>query len=647
LIDVDRPCLDAFAAEIEPPPLRTADAWADACRALPPESPEPGPWRTSRVPYTRAICAAFADPAIDSVVVVMGSQMAKTETILNLIGHWFDDGPLLPTLYVGPTQKQVSSISGDRFTKMLQSTPRLRDRLAGGHADKIAEKWIAGVRLGFAWAGSATELSSHPNARVLVDECDRMDDDVNGEGDPVEIANARRDAYQDSKLGVFSTPTLEGASRVWSRFEEGSMLKWAWPCDHCRTLFVPSMQLLKFDPDAPLTTIAHNARVMCPYCAGEHEDVRRAALNARGDYLPHRLTATGEHELTDAPIANRVASFWISGLASPFVSFGASAERLARALRSREQERIQGVVNTRFGEVFKARGDAPKWEELRALVRPVAPLQVPEWGQILTMGTDVQRDGLYYVIRAWGYDPVIQSDRSHLVDFGHLHGDPDFDDVWLALRALTFAEYHSANDLRIAPRVLSITAGLVDSGFNPSRDRFKRPEHRVYEWCRRMGWRQQPSKGHDAQMEPVKMSRIDRTPTGRAIPGGLKLWHVDTDHFKTWLHAEIRRSVEDDDPTWSLNSAADENYMRQITSEELVIKPGGRRIWTVPKSRANHLLDCEVLARAAAYIHRAKWAGQFHAVRGEETDAPREAAPAAPAASAGYFRRPQGSYIRR
>lgn len=641
--------LSAFAAEIEQRPARSAAEWADACRILPPGGPEPGPWRTARAPYTREICEAFADPAVDTVVVAMGSQMAKTETILNLLGAWFDDGPLMPCLFVAPTQRLVQGMSGDRFKKMIESTPRLRDRLARGHADKVAEKWIAGVRLGFAWAGSATELASHPNARVLMDEIDRMPDLT--EGDPIEIANARRDAYQESKLGLFSTPTLEGASRIWSRFEEGTMCKWGWHCDHCRTVFVPAMAHLHYPRDGRLEQVRTLARVHCPHCGGDHDDSRRFALNTGGVYVPHRLTDTGEHEAIAEKLPNRVASFWVSGLASPFKGFGDRAEALARAERSKDPGRLQGVVNTRFGEPHKVKGEAPEWQELRALVRDVAPGVVPEWARILTMGTDVQRDGLYYVVRAWGYDPIIESDRSHLVEYGHLHGDPDFDDVWLAWRARTFAKFEGA---RTAARELvrdhHVTAGLTDSGFNPARDRFKRPEHRVYQWCQRTQWRQQPSKGHDTQAEPVKMAKLDRMPSGRVVPGGLRLWHVDTDHFKTRLHTEMRIAAEQDDPVFSLHAETSDDYLRQVTAEQLIIKPNGARVWTVPKSRANHLFDCEVLAMAAAYIHRGKWAGDFSAQSARQAaaaaPAPVEQVSAAAPAPGGYFRRPEGTYIR-
>lgn len=651
--------LGEVAAILEPPPRVSAAAWADAHRIMPPDAPMPGPWRSSLVPYTVAICEAFEDPAVRQVIALMGAQMSKTETILNIIGKGFDYGPLAPTLYVGPTQKQVTSMSNDRFRKMIDATPRIKSRMAGGHMDKTTEKWIAGVRLGFAWAGSATELSSHPAGRVLVDELDRMESDVDGEGDPWELACARMDAYANAVAGAFSTPTIEGASAIWALFLEGTMRRWAWPCDHCAQPFVPRLSLLVFDSSAPVEQIRNTAYVACPHCGGDHQDNRRRALNAGGLYLYHREDTDGELVPCE-PRRMSTESFQISGLASPFIGFGESAERLIKAYRSKRPERIQSVVNTRFGELFKMTGDAPEWQEVLELVEPVPRGELPVWARMVTVGTDVQKDGLFYVVRAWGFDPVARCERSHLLDHGFIAGDTEFDEVWLEWQRVLFQEYLRAGaaDATFAAAKsagLYPQLGLVDSGYNPRRDRHRRPEHKVYEACRRTGWRALPSKGYDTQDAPVKLSKIDRLPSGRTIAGGLKLWRIHTDHFKSWLHATIRQSNAEDAPAklWTLHAETDDDYCRQIVSEQLVIKPSGDRVWVLPNHRANHYLDCEVLARAAAYIHRAKLlpshpAHAEAAVGARVNPAPSTPAPAAPARPENsYFRVEPGSYFRR
>lgn len=612
------------AAEIvAPPPVRSADQWADARRMLPIGNAEPGPWRSSRVPWTRAICEAFSDIETRRVYVVMGSQMAKTETILNLIGHRFDDGPRVPTLYVGPTENQVRGLMRERVDPMLRSVPSIVAKLAQGHDDKVTEKYIAGVRLGAAWAGSPTELASRPAGLVLVDERDRMESSTGGEGDPVELCEARVATYPGGKLGVFSTPTLHGASPIVSLFDTGTREFWCWSCVHCAAWFRPTAALLMYDKDGDRRELAASARVVCPHCGGEHDDSHKAGLNAGGRFVPHRLSVEhpGEYEPTPMRDASDTRSFWVSGLCSPWQSFGALAVRLALAYRSKDADKLQAVINTALGETYRAKGDAPKTEEVRQTIARVPRRQVPTWARLLTMGVDVQKTGLWYAVRAFGFDQAAQSARSHAIDHGFIYGDPEYDDVWLALANVRDAEYLTTdgNGRR------RIELALCDSGYNPNTDRYRRPTHAVYEACRRSSWRMLPSKGHQAQKSPAYLSKIESLPSGRVIPG-LKIWHIDTDHFKSQIHAAIRRAAEDAAPMWTLHAEADDHYLQQLIAEELLITSAGRRIWKLRGRADNHLFDCEVLTHAAAWIHQAKIRAP-----GDPRPPARPPAPAAPA----------------
>ena len=73
----------------EPPPKLTVSEWADRHRVLSPESSaEPGPWRTSRAPYLREVMDCLsASSAIERVICMWSSQVAKTETLNNACGY--------------------------------------------------------------------------------------------------------------------------------------------------------------------------------------------------------------------------------------------------------------------------------------------------------------------------------------------------------------------------------------------------------------------------------------------------------------------------------------------------------------------------------------------------------------------------------
>src|ERR1019366_2255060 len=140
---------------MRPPPKRTADRWAEMNRKLPRGNAEPGPWRASRTPYLHALHEAVLDPRYRRVVGVMSTQSGKTEFLLNELGRRLDDDPA-PVIFVGASPRQVESISSSRVAPMIASTPSLAAKLDGRKsANKVTEKFLAGQRLGFAWAGSA------------------------------------------------------------------------------------------------------------------------------------------------------------------------------------------------------------------------------------------------------------------------------------------------------------------------------------------------------------------------------------------------------------------------------------------------------------------------------------------------------------
>lgn len=562
---------------------------------LPPDSPEPGPWRTDRVPFWRAIYAAFADTDHDTIVVVCGSQMSKTEGIFNVIGHRFTDGPFVPALYVGPTEKQVKSVSKDRIDKMLRSTPVLWERTEKGHRYQVAEKWIGGARLGFAWAGSATELSSHPAGLVLVDERDRMDADTGGEGDPVSLARARLKNFLSRKLGVFSTPTRENASPIWALWEEGTMHMWSWACQGCERWFVPRLDILKWPEGCSPDDALEMATVECPHCQHHHPNEAQPSLNAAGRYIRHRKLAESEPSLMAvfgkyAPDTNarplRTASFWISGLASPWASFGQTAKVLIEAYKSGDQERIQAEINTWGGELYRVSGDAPAWETVSACRQEYPPRNPPIGVQKITCGADVQKNGIFYVIRGWGFNS-----ESWLLDDGFLAGETEFDGVWNEFRQML----HTPMEGRTVDRV------FVDSGYRPG-DAYRRPDHAVYTFCRTMPGMAFPTKGMDTMDQPFRYSNIDYSVGGKIIKHGVRLYLLNTDYLKRWVHSRI--SWPSDQPGgWHLHNGATENYCKQIVSEEQLVKASGRVTW-VRKSRNNHFLDCETNATAAALTLR-------------------------------------------
>lgn len=620
------PAVRLAAGILRPAPRRTPDEWADQSRILPPGSAEPGPWRSSRTPYLVPVMQACVDPRYRRVVLACGAQMGKTESVLNVVGHRLDDHPA-PVLYVGPTQKQAESMSADRVAKMLRSTPSLWAKTARGHAFKTGEKHINGARLGFAWAGSPTELASHPAALVLVDERDRMLDTA--EGDPVELAEARTSTYIDGKVIIVSTPTVEGASPVWKLWEEGTRFEWSWPCPECGQYFVPRFELLKWPEKATPAVALREAKLACPHCGTLIDDAHRAAMNDAGVFAAPGQTVSPEGEVLGDPPDTDTASFWVSGLASPWRSWGQRAKAFLAATRSGEPGRVQGVVNTALGELYRVAGDAPPWEGVLDLRESYVSGTVPDGAQVLTAGVDVQKDRLVYCVRGWG-----AGYESWLVQHGELWGETAGAQVWQELVHLLDTPF-DGHPVRLA---------LIDSGYRPGDP--DSPTNVVYEFCRRHAGRVLPSKGHDSQAKPVHVAPLDETVRGRTVGRGLKLVHVDADYCKQFVYGRLQRP-KGEPGAWHLPADVGEPYAQELTAEARVVKSSGRAAW-VRIRRANHVLDCEALNVAAAHLlnlHLLR-PGRGQAPAVPAPDAPQPPAPRAPVprGPGGWIGRSRGAW---
>jgi phage terminase large subunit GpA-like protein len=144
----------------------------------------------------------------------------------------------------------------------------------------------------------------------------------------------------------------------------------------------------------------------------------------------------------------------------------------------------------------------------------------------------------------------------------------------------------------------------VDSGYRPG-DKWKRPDHMVYAFARQYAGRVIATKGHDSQSKPLAPSMIDVTVRGRLVKNGLQLWHVDSDYFKSWVHARLQWPA-DQPGAWHVPQDVTDDYCQQVTAEARVPKPSGRVVW-VRIRKDNHHLDCEALNVVAAHslgVHR-------------------------------------------
>jgi phage terminase large subunit GpA-like protein len=616
---------------------QTPSEWGAENRVYGPETGVPGRRNPYLTPYAIPFAAAFADPKYRRVVAIMGAQMAKTETFLDIIGERLDNRPA-PILYVGPSKEFVTDQFEPRLVGLFEQSATLKSKVVGGIDSKRQKKTlkrVAGVRVRLAHAGSSTALKSDPAAIALVDEYDEMLSNVKGQGDPLGLVEARGFTYADFRVGITSTPSIgmveidrdpsglefwkaaeedDVQSPIWRLWQEGTRHHWAWPCPHCGEYFIPRFNLLKWPKTATPAQARREAFIQCPRtdCGGVIEEKHKAALNARGRYVAPGQSIDSEGVVTGDPADTSTLSFWVSGLCSPFVTIGARAETYLTALRSNESAKIQTATNAEFGEVYvDGSGDVPPWEEIfKRREGAHAKLTVPDAARYLTCGVDVQKNRMPFVIRAWGARAT-----SWLVQHGELWGDTAQPEVWEQLAELLTSPIDDA----------LIKVAFIDSGFRPGK-REGVPVNRVYEFCRRFRSFAFPTKGSSVKLiRPLVKSKIEVQADGSAKKYGLELIRLDTDHWKSFVHERLKWP-RDQQGAWHLHNEVTEDYCRQLVAEARIVLPTGKPQW-IERSRENHFLDAEAMAAAAGYLLNVQH------LRGGASPSPAEQGASAPAAA--------------
>jgi phage terminase large subunit GpA-like protein len=594
----------------------TPDDWARKNRVYPASSGMPGPRDPALTPYMVPFTRAF-DPAsqyemygqtFDTVIGVTSSQMGKTDALLDVIGATMEQRPA-PIMYAGPTKEWLNAEVEPRLNAMLTQAPRLRERLATGKRNTRFKKLVGGVPIRLAWAGSASQLAGMAAKLAIMDELDRIAENVKGEGDPFGLLEARGYSFRDRIRAAISTPLMgtvdterddetrlefwkkmeseDVSSSIWRLWQSGTRHHFAWPCPECDEFFIPRFKQLRWKgyPELPSAAEAkRSAFIECPCCGGVIEEKHKRGMNARGVYVAPGQKVEGDVAVGPLPDTT-ILSYWASGLCSPFVTFGERASSYVAAKLEGKQDTIQSVINTGFGECYApGSGDVPEWQEVAALRQEYKSTDVPAGVRVVTLAVDVQKNRLVYVVRGWG-----AGGTSWRLEAGELFGLTHEALVWDQLADLVVRPIGE----HVIHRV------FIDSGFRPGKP-YSLPINKVYEFCRRFPRRVYPTKGRATQDKPLILSKNDVNAKGEVKKYGLDLLWLDTDYCKSWVHERIRWPV-DKPGAWYLPSDTTDDYCKQIVAEARVKKPGGTPEW-VARSRENHFLDCEALQAALAHL---------------------------------------------
>jgi phage terminase large subunit GpA-like protein len=597
-----------YRLALRPPPVLTVSEWADQFRMLAGKAAsEPGPWRTSRTPYLRAIMDALSPRSRTEMVVVQkGSQVGLTEAANNWIGYLIDRCPA-GILAVCPTEMLAHRWSKQRIMPLVQETPCLRDKVQPARkrdsGNTILLKEFPGGTLALAGANSAVSLRSIAARFVVLDEVDGYPAQVGHEGDPIELAQRASRTFQHRrKILVISTPLRAGTSQVAQAFEDcEAAYDYHVPCPRCGVFqaldwarmhwTLPEGFSLREGKQGRLRAIP-GVTYTCSGCEAAIPEHAKAAMLPAGKWVPR-----WEH-------GDRSVGFFLSALYSPlgWLSWGEAAAMFERSERMPEKRQV--FVNTILGLPYEEPSEAPDWERLYARRESYRRGVVPAGVRFLTVGVDIQGDRIEAEVVGWGREK-----RSWSVEYLVLPCEPSQEDRRRVLNDLLATEWPCVGGGSLAVWCLAVDSGDFTAD--------------VYAWARgklppayggagiavRQPRTVMVCKGFDRWGTPLM---TPRKASAEERKRGLKVVGVGVSGLKRELYQWLRlrpvtpeeRAAEIDDPYGFVHFPDyDEEWFRQLTAEKLVrsrTRQGFEREEWVKTRARNEALDCRILARAAA-----------------------------------------------
>jgi phage terminase large subunit GpA-like protein len=503
---------------------------------------------------------APAEPLVREVVIVAGTQIAKTTTIENILGHWIDDDPG-PCLIVKPSESDVGEYIKERIRPLLDNS--LAEHVSSNRDDNTLRAIkLDTMPLYFGWAGSPGSLASRPCRYVLLDECDKFPPFAGREADPISLARERLATYlHRARLVMTSTPTTRDGA-IWKAWEScGDRRFYFVPCPHCGEMQRLIWQQVKWQKLAIEDSIKRGDEIEQCRLAW-YECISGKCPKIQESHKP-KMLERGEWRNETGQTSPRVG-FHLNSLYSPWRTFASMAAEFIRA--EHDIAAMMNFRNSRLAEPFENIASSTRPSMIRDKIAAGAARNiVPDWAVALFCTVDTQKDWFKLHIRAWG--PLY---RSQLVLEAVCES---FDEVYrIGLQSV----YETASGGKMQPHAM-----LIDSGGDRTNE--------VYQFALRDPGRIIPTKGASHAM---------RRPWQNAPqPNGLVLRWIDTSFYKDML----TRLIHEQDK-WAVHEGVTEQYVIEMASEHKIIdRNTGKSRWMPKTSGARvEAWDCEVLQCAAA-----------------------------------------------
>lgn len=391
-----------------------------------------GPWSRAKTPY-------LVEPqdvltSLDHVAMIFAgpARTGKSLMLTNWLAHSAICDPA-DTMVVHMAQHTAREWVKSDLEKSFRNSPALRALLSPARSDDniFDKRFLSGMRQTTTWP-TANNLSGKTIPRQWLMDYDRMDDDVDGEGDPFSMTAKRGGTFGRFKMtAAESSPGREVTDPKWQRsspheappctgilglYNMGDRRRWYWACPQCDEAFEPDFPLLKWVDHPDPMDAADTVYMVCPHCGGVMEPDEKDALNSRGRWVRDGMMWLPSQDLMVTrpgcvPVRSDIASFWLKGPAAGFQEWRGLVLNWLRAEKAYretgDEQKLRVTTNTDQGlpYISRARLSAREPDRLQELSEDWGSTQddptVPEGVRFLIATVDVQARS--FVVQVHGF----------------------------------------------------------------------------------------------------------------------------------------------------------------------------------------------------------------------------------------------------
>lgn len=420
------------AEMVRPPERLTVSEASEKYRYVNNPGSYVGPWKNDTTPYLVEPMDTLNSLEYTGLVFVGPAQCGKTDMVVNHIAYSAKCDPA-DYMLVEKSQAAARDFSKRRLDKLWRHSPAIAEKLLGGRQQKnvFDVRFSSGMYLTLSWPAIG-ELSGKPIPRVWLTDYDRMDEDVDGEGSPFDLAKKRTTTFRrhgmtvaESSPGtVIEDPKYIQPSdrpheappckKILSLYNRGDRRRWYWRCYQCKEAFEPDFDLLTYPIcDDPMEA-AEQAVMNCPKCG--------AVLHHDGKEGPSKFEMNAEHAkwikegeiwlpsglVGGKPRRTDTASFWLKGVCAAFTDWSNLVYNFLKAEeeydKTGSEEALKTTVNVDQGKPYRPKSVEAEMlpEHLKARAEEIGEKVVPHGVLFMIATVDVQKSRFVVQVQGFG-----------------------------------------------------------------------------------------------------------------------------------------------------------------------------------------------------------------------------------------------------